>query len=243
MNHYADLTQLYAPAPAEQPGPESAPIELIEWALQRFSKQKIVLTTSFGMEGCALIDMCSRVESDADLTIAYIDTGFFFPETHALRRKIEARYPDLQFEPWVSPINIQQQTEKYGNNLWKDNPNLCCHIRKVVPMAQNIRNYDFWITGLRKSQTEHRASTEVLSWDWRYHVQKFCPFANWTRKEVWAYVQEHDVPFNQLHKQGYPSIGCFHCTKPVEDAAPDSDNRSGRWNGNEKTECGLHYSI
>lgn len=222
-------------------GPESSPQDLIAWAVDHFRDLPMVMTTAFGMEGCALIDMMSRHVKR--LTVGYIDTGFFFPETHQLRQKLERRYPQLEFACWSPSISVQQQAASYGPELWKNNPNLCCHIRKVVPMNENIRNYRFWVTGVRRTQTQHRAMTDVLSWDWKYRVLKFCPLAGWTRSQVWDYIQKHDVPFNQLHLQEYPSIGCFHCTKPVPGSSPDADSREGRWQGTEKTECGLHYSI
>jgi phosphoadenosine phosphosulfate reductase len=225
---------------------QSAPVELVSWGLKQFSDRKIVLTTSFGMEGCALIDLCSKaIEKNKlpALTIAYIDTGFFFPETHQLREELIGRYKNLNFQKWETSVSVKQQAESYGEQLWKNNPNLCCHIRKVVPMKKNVVGYDIWMTGVRRSQTESRAQTPVLSWDWRYQILKFCPLASWTRPEVWQYVQKNDVPFNRLHLQNYPSISCFHCTKPVPGSTPDSDARQGRWKGDDKDECGLHFSI
>ena len=220
---------------------QSAPIELVQWSVDQFCDQSTVLTTAFGMEGCALIDMFSKYTSN--LTIAYIDTGFFFPETVQLIDRMKEKYSDFEFIKWESPITVKRQNDSYGEELWRDNPNLCCHIRKVVPMKMNIQPYQLWITGLRKTQTEQRSQTPVISWDWRYQILKFCPLVNWTREKVWQYVQENDVPFNQLHLQGFPSIGCFHCTKAVPGSSPEMDSRDGRWQGSEKTECGLHYSI
>ena len=188
-----------------------------------------------------MIDMFSRMTSR--LTIAYIDTGFFFPETRQLIEKMENKYCQFEFEKWQSPISIDHQEKSYGETLWMNNPNLCCHIRKVVPMKINIQNFQLWVTGVRKTQTEQRANTSVLSWDWTYEVLKFCPLANWTRAQVWEYVQKNDVPFNQLHLQEFPSVGCTHCTKPVPGSSPTDDSRDGRWKGSTKTECGLHYSI
>lgn len=222
------------------------PMELVDWGLRHFADQPIVLTTSFGMEGCVLLDMCSKAIKKhglAPLTIASIDTGFFFPETKQLRKKLVAKYDNLNFVTWQTPVSVEQQGELYGANLWNYNPNLCCNIRKVQPMSENIVNYRVWLTGVRRSQTEHRANMPVLNWDWRYQLLKFCPLATLSRSDVWTYVQENDVPFNQLHLQSYPSVGCFHCTKPVPGSTPDSDAREGRWSQTEKTECGLHYQI
>ena len=225
---------------------DSSPADLVKWGLQRFAGRRIVLSSSFGMEGCALIDMCDKAVKEFNLdpiTVACIDTGFFFPETKQLRTKLTERYDSLNFVSWETNVSIEQQAKDYGNELWKNNPNLCCHIRKVVPMKQNVVNYDVWITALRRSQTKSRANTEVVSWDWKYQILKFCPFASWSRGDVWKYIQENDVPFNQLHLQGYPSVSCFHCTRQVEGSTPDSDVRDGRWAGKNKDECGLHFNI
>ena len=225
---------------------ESSPAELVAWGLRRFLDQRKIMTTSFGMEGCALIDMCSKaIEQNKlpKLQVAWIDTGFFFPETLQLRDKLEAKYSNIEIIRWATEVSVEQQKETYGNELWKNNPNLCCHIRKVVPMKEKIGGYDIWITGLRRSQTEARAKTPILGWDWRYQLLKFCPLASWTRAQVWQYVQENEVPFNQLHLQNYPTISCYHCTRPVPGSTPDSDAREGRWEGKDKDECGLHFSI
>ena len=224
----------------------SSPQELVQWGLQRFSDQPIVLTSSYGMEGCVLMDMCSKAIAAAGLqklTVACIDTGFFYPETKQLRKKLIEKYTNLNFVNWETPVSIEQQKEKYGDMLWKNNPNMCCNIRKVQPMRENIVNYNVWITALRRSQTKQRADTQVLSWDWGYQLMKFCPLASLSRADVWNYIQKHDVPFNQLHLQGYPSVSCFHCTRQVPGSSPDSEVRAGRWAGKDKTECGLHFSI
>ena len=174
----------------------------------------------------------------------YFPFPFFFPETKQLRSRLIEKYTNLDFVTWETPVSIEEQKKTYGDKLWQNNPNMCCHIRKVQPMKENIRGYGLWITALRRSQTESRAATQILGWDWRYSLLKFCPLATWTRADVWQYIQEHDVPFNQLHLQNYPSISCFHCTKPVPGSSPDSDVRKGRWAGNDdKDECGLHFSI
>jgi phosphoadenosine phosphosulfate reductase len=225
---------------------ESSPMELAAWGLKRFAEQKKIITTSFGMEGCAMIDMFSKAIEQNDLPklqVAWIDTGFFFPETLQLRDKLEAKYTNIEFIRWATEVSVEQQKETYGNELWKNNPNLCCNIRKVVPMKKNIGGFDIWITGLRRNQTEARAQTPILAWDWRYQLLKFCPLASWTRPQVWQYVQQNEVPFNQLHLQNYPSVSCFHCTRAVPGSTPDSDARGGRWEGKDKDECGLHFSI
>ena len=225
---------------------ECSPQELVAWGLRRFLDRKKVMTTSFGMEGCTLIDMCSKALEQNDLPnlqVAWIDTGFFFPETHQLKEQLESKYSNIEIVRWATKVTPDQQTETYGNELWKNNPNLCCNIRKVVPMKENIGGFDIWMTALRRSQTEARAQTPILAWDWRYQLLKFCPLAAWTRADVWQYVQQNEVPFNQLHLQNYPTISCSHCTRPVPGSTPESDTRDGRWEDTGKDECGLHFSI
>ncbi len=227
-------------------GEQSSPAELVDWGLPEFADLPTVLTTSFGMEGCVLMDLCSRTIKKfqlPNLTVACIDTGFFFPETHQLQQKLIKRYDNLDFVSWKTPVTVAQQKETYGDQLWKNNPNLCCNIRKVQPMKEQIARYRVWLTALRRSQTELRSDVNVLGWDWRYQVLKFCPLASWSRADIWNYIQENEVPFNQLHLQNYPSISCYHCTKPVPGSSPDQEVRDGRWAGKDKTECGLHYSI
>lgn len=250
-----DLIQLNSPAPASSGeeaasvttlGDQSSPQELVAWGLRYFAELPMVMTSSFGMEGCALMDLCSKAIQQQDLqplTVACIDTDFFFPETHQLRKKLEAKYTNLNFVTWKTPVTVAQQKQQYGDQLWKNNPNLCCNIRKVQPMQENIVNYKLWITALRRSQTKQRADTKAVDWDWRYQTLKFCPLVTWDRSDVWNYIRENDVPFNQLHLQNYPSVSCYHCTKPVPGSTPDQDVRDGRWAGQEKTECGLHFSI
>ena len=174
-----------------------------------------------------------------NLTVACIRYGFFFRETLQLQKKLTMRYANLDFVNWKTPVTVAQQKETYGDQLWKNNPNLCCNIRKVQPMKEQIVHYRMRLTALRRSQTELRSDVQVPGWDWRYQVLKFCPLANWSRADVWKYIQENEVPFNQLHLQNYPSISCYHCTKPVPGSSPDQEVREGRWAGKDKTECGL----
>ena len=242
MNSVQNLQQLVnIDVPKPKVSTDDSPQELIQWSLSRLDPAETIITTAFGMEGCALIDIYSQFATS--MTVAYIDTGFFFPETKTLIERMQQRYSQFKFIKWQSPISIEHQQQSYGAELWKNNPNLCCHIRKVVPMKLNIRSYQLWTTAVRKSQTSQRADLSILSWDWTYEILKFCPMANWTRSDVWDYIQKHDVPFNPLHLQEFPSIGCTHCTKSVSGSSPKDDCRSGRWQGTEKTECGLHYSI
>ncbi len=219
---------------------EDAPTDgLIGWTLERFGNQRMIMTTSFGMEGCALIDMYAR--HDKPMTVVYLDTGFFFPETHALRDRIVARYPHLDFVNRGTKLTPEEQAAQHGNELWKHNPDLCCRLRKVDPMYDVMAAVDVWITGLRRSQSATRANLRVVDWDWRYQVLKISPLAGWERPQIWEYIQKNDVPYNELHEEGYPTVGCIHCTKAVPGSTPADYSRAGRWSASGKTECGLHH--
>lgn len=225
-------------AAAEQISEETPTERFIEWTLERFAGQRMVMTTSFGMEGCALVDMYYRF--GRPLTVVYLDTMFFFPETYKLRDQLVERYPNFQFVNGGTTLTPEQQAREYGDELWKYNPTLCCKIRKVDPMFPVMADVDVWITGLRRGQSATRANIQMIEWDWKYHVLKVSPLAKWDRAQIWEYIQAHGVPYNALHEKGYPTVGCTHCTTPVPGSKPWDYSRDGRWKGTGKTECGLH---
>lgn len=210
----------------------------IDWTWERFGGQRMVMTSSFGMEGCALIDMYAK--DGRPLTVIYLDTMFFFPETYKLRDRLIERYPHLQFVNRGTTLTPEEQAAEYGDELWKHNPDLCCKLRKVDPMYPAMADADVWITGLRRSQSTTRSHLRLIDWDYKYQVLKVSPLVKWEREQIWEYIQRNDVPYNELHEQGYPTIGCTHCTKPVPGSTPGQYSRGGRWAGLEKTECGLH---
>ena len=138
----------------------------------------------------------------------------------------------------VSPRRTpEQQAADHGPALWAHNPDACCALRKVEPLQRYLKNYDAWLTAVRRDQTSSRSTLQRIAWDEGNQVMKIAPLAAWTEDDVWAYVQEHDIPVNTLHFEGYPSIGCTNCTRRV---GTDEDVRAGRWAGFEKTECGIH---
>lgn len=217
---------------------DPTPQELVQWAFARFAERRMVVTTGFGMEGCALIDMIAQLAQPA--TIHWIDTGFLFEETHVLRERLAAKYPQIRFERHATAITPAMQATEHGEALWERDPDLCCRIRKVEPMREFMRGADAWMTAVRRDQSTERGSTAAVEWDWHWQVVKVSPLAAWSREQVWDHVRTHGVPFNALHERGYPSIGCTHCTRPVEGARPEHYTREGRWFGSEKSECGLH---
>jgi phosphoadenosine phosphosulfate reductase len=165
---------------------------------------------------------------------------FFFPETYALRDRMVERYPHLQFINRGTTLSPHEQAKRHGPELWRRDPDACCRIRRVEPMRQALEGVDVWVTGLMRSQSAGRAGLRAVAWDWQYQVLKVSPLAGWDRAKVWEYVQQHDVPYNELHERGYPTIGCTHCTMPVKGAAIGDYSRAGRWSGTDKSECGLH---
>ncbi len=208
------------------------PEALLAWAVETFPN--ITLACSFGAEDVVLVDMLQKISPKTD--IFYLDTDFHFKETYETRDRLAERYgvEFVQVKPGLTP---EEQAAKYGDELWKRNPNECCNIRKVQPLVNILGKYDAWITGIRRDQAPTRANAKKVEYDSKFGLIKFNPLANWTSEQVWSYIRDHDVIYNPLHDQNYPSIGCEHCTRPV---MPGEDPRAGRWSGFEKTECGLH---
>ncbi|MDB5073677.1 MAG: adenylylsulfate reductase, thioredoxin dependent [Candidatus Eremiobacteraeota bacterium] len=197
---------------------------------------RVALACSFGgPSGMALLDLVLRV--DRGVPVYYVDTGLLFPETHALVERAAQRYGIVP-TALHSELSVQAQAERYGEALWARDPDACCAMRKVAPHRAFVAGYDAWFTGIRRVQARTRADVEPTARDGERLV-KVSPLFDWTDEDVWAYVNEHDVPVNALHGDGYPSIGCMPCTlRP----APGEDARSGRWAGFGKTECGLHLA-
>lgn len=206
---------------------------LLEYAVAEY-RDRITFASSFGAEDVVLIDMLAQMKPDID--IFFLDTDLHFPETYATIRRLEERY-NRTFTSVKSRLSLAEQSEQYGEQLWRTDPDLCCHIRKVEPLQHYLQQFDAWITGIRREQSPTRAHAQKIETDARFGLIKFNPLADWTHADVWAYIMEHRVPYNPLHDRNYPSIGCSVCTKPVASGAVA---RSGRWGGFEKTECGLH---
>ena len=207
--------------------------EVLQWAFDSFGS-RVQMASGFGVEGMVLIDIATRI--NPALHVFTIDTDFLFPETYDLIEKVEKRY-GIQVERVRSRLTPQDQEEIYGPALWSTNPDQCCALRKVEPLKEKLAKLRAWITAIRRDQTVFRASAQKIEWDRKFRLVKINPIADWTTKDVWNYVHEHNVPYNPLHDFNYPSIGCMHCTRAVR---PGEDPRSGRWSGTGKTECGLH---
>ncbi|MFC3886741.1 phosphoadenylyl-sulfate reductase [Bacillus songklensis] len=211
-------------------------IPALEWAFEHYG-DSIVYACSFGIEGIVLIDLISKVKEDAE--IVFLDTNLHFKETYEVIDAIKQRFPKLNIVMQKPDLDLKEQEILYGEELWKSNPNLCCNIRKIIPLQRALEGADAWISGLRREQSPSRSKTEFVNRDFRFQKVKVCPLIHWTWKEIWRYVYKFDLPYNRLHDQGYPSIGCEPCTSPAYDL---NDLRSGRWSGQQKVECGLHES-
>ncbi len=211
----------------------SSPQEILKVAVQKVAN--LTLACSFGAEDMVLLDMLTQIDPNAN--VFYLDTDVLFPETYALRDWAVEKYglPNLRR---VSPkLTLEEQSNQFGDALWTRDPNACCNIRKVTPLTKVLSMYDGWITGIRRDQAPTRANSQVFEWDAKFGLIKVNPLATWTSHQVWDYIRQNEVPYNPLHDHGYPSIGCTHCTRPVNEG---EDPRSGRWAGFQKTECGLH---
>ena len=204
---------------------------ILAWAAEN---GRATFSTGLGAEGCALIHLIASARLPID--IFTLDTGLLFPETYALWRTLERRY-DIAIRAVVPKETVDQQAVSFGPALWSRDPNLCCAQRKLAPLAEALKSADLWITAIRRDQTRDRAAALVVEPDTRYGLIKVNPLVRWTSKDVWQFLNEHDVPYNPLHDEGYPSIGCQPCTSQV---AEGEDPRAGRWRGLEKNECGLH---
>lgn len=207
--------------------------EVLAWTFETFGSDAVI-STGFGPSGIALLHMAADVHPG--IRPFYLDTDLLFPETYELRDKLEARL-GVTFERVHSGISLDQQEGEYGPDLWQHNPDQCCFIRKVEPMRRHLSDKPAWVTAIRRDQTAHRATTPLVGWDFANGLVKVNPLAGWTEKEVWRYIFAHDLPYNPLHDQNYPSIGCIPCTRAV---LPGEDTRAGRWSGRSKTECGIH---
>ncbi len=208
------------------------PREILGWASDTFG-DKLAIVTSFQITGIATLGMMRDIAPRTP--VLTLDTGLLFPETLDLIDQLESRL-ELDLRRIQPRQTVKQQARDYGDRLWERNPDRCCHIRKTIPLRDALDGFYAWITGLRRDQSPGRAQTPIVSRDRRNGTVKIAPFANWTEEQVWSYIRQSALPVNPLHELGYPSIGCWTCTK----AAVDGDRRSGRWSNRVKNECGIH---
>ena len=208
--------------------------ETLEWASEKFANHSVAIASSFGMEDMVLVDLSSRLKQP--IPVFTLDTNFLFPETYALIESVRDKYGIVaeKLQPALAP---EEQARAHGEALWTRQPDQCCHMRKIEPLEKKLSGLRAWVTGIRRKQSPTRAGTRKVEWDTKFNLVKVNPLAEWSTRQVWEYLQKNHVPYNPLHDKGYPSIGCTHCTRPVQ---AGQHERAGRWSGFEKTECGLH---
>lgn len=195
----------------------------VKWAAERFGDD-LVLAASF--QDAVLLDVAVKVAPRVE--VVFLDTQYHFAETLWYVEQVRRRY-DLNLrvvEPLVQP-----------DDLWQTDVEGCCAVRKVEPLARALAGRAAWITGLRRVDAPTRSDAPIVSWDAGRSMVKINPLASWTDADMAGYIADHELPVHPLTERGYPSIGCWPCTRPV---APGEDPRSGRWSGRDKTECGLH---
>lgn len=218
---------------------EAEPQEVIRYFQSEFGK-KMVFATSMGAEDQVLIHMISEI--DPSIPVFTLDTGRIFPETYDLMERTEDKYRIRIKIFFPDRDRVEEMVNEKGINLFYrsiENRELCCQIRKNDPLTRALKDYDVWICGLRREQSMHRSSNELVEWDDQHQMIKVNPLINWTSNQVWRFVKNHSIPYNVLHDKGYPSIGCQPCTRAV---ISGEDFRSGRWwwEKSDHKECGIH---
>jgi phosphoadenosine phosphosulfate reductase len=215
--------------------------EVLAWALETFGS-RLAVVTAFQAEGMVILDLARRI--DPGVRVVTIDTGRLPQETHDFIEQVRVRLGvDVEI---VAPdaAAVEAMVRREGPNLFKRDValrRLCCHVRKVEPLARALRDADAWVSGLRRDQGPSRAGTAKVEHDAAHQAVKVNPLADWTRDQVWAYVDEHHLPVHPLYAEGYASIGCAPCARPVR---PGEDERAGRWwwEAGADRECGLHHA-
>jgi len=210
----------------------AAPEAILEWTWKRFHPD-VILTCSFQHDGVALAHMLTSIAPQ--VPIVFVNTGFHFPETLAYRDMLVARFGFNLVE--LHPVMPRAEfAEKHGLDLYARNPDLCCQINKVEPLRRYLPGVRAWINGRRRDQAATRTAIQIVE-EYQGGLFKVNPIAAWTSRDTFYYLQRHDIPTHPLFEQGYGSIGCAPCTRPV---LPGEHERDGRWAGQNKTECGLH---
>jgi phosphoadenosine phosphosulfate reductase len=223
---------------------DQEPQEVIRWALETFDPRRVAVCTSFQIDGMAILDMAWRI--NPQVRVFTVDTGRLPEETYALIDRVREHY-GIQIEVYYPDAReVAAMVRRHGVNLFYRSVPLrltCCDIRKVRPLVRVLQELDAWITGLRRDQWATRSNIRKIELDHDHGgIVKVNPLADWTEEEVWEYVRAHHVPYHPLYDQGYKSIGCAPCTRPV---APGEDPRAGRWwwETNAPKECGMHCAI
>jgi phosphoadenosine phosphosulfate reductase len=224
----------------ERAGPLTA-AEVVQLALERFGR-RVALASSFGAEDMVLIDMMMKADSKA--RIVTLDTGRLPQETYNVMDAVREKYGATIEVFFPQAADVQSMVAAHGMNLFYRSIELrkqCCGVRKMEPLKRALSGLEAWMTGLRREQSVTRTGVSTIEWDEANQLIKFNPLVSWSGDEVWAYIRDHNVPYNALHDRGYPSIGCAPCTRAVQ---PGEAERAGRWwwENPDSRECGLHVS-
>lgn len=230
---YADEPMLAELARESEQLENASPEAILKWAIDRYAP-RFTMATAFGPEGMCLIHMLA--ELDRAVPIFNLETGYQFPETLALREQVRERY-GITVEYKYPEQTVAEYEAANGGPVYKTDPNRCCAERKISVLRRAARGFYAWASAIRRDQSEDRGRAAIVGWDKKFHLVKVSPLANWTKRDVWAFIVKHNIPYNPLHDQGYPSVGCWPCTRSV---MLGEDERAGRWSGFAKTECGLH---
>src|SRR5699024_228919 len=211
---------------------EASATDVLRWTVANFGADFVVASN---MQDGVLIDIATQVKADVD--VLFLQTGYHFAETLGTRDAIQQAYPDITIINAEADRTVAEQDAEHGPRLHDKDPDLCCHLRKVLPLRRTLANCSCWVTGVRRADAPTRAETPVVTWDERNGLVKVNPLAAWTNDEFDNYIAAYGILQNPLVTEGYLSIGCAPCTRKV---AAGEDPRSGRWAGSNKTECGLH---
>lgn len=211
----------------------ASPQEILRYAVERFAP-RFTMATAFGPEGMTLIHMLAEIAPQTP--IFNLDTGYQFAETLELRERVKRRY-GIEVELKRPETTVEEYEALHGGPVYKTDPNRCCFDRKLRVLHEAARGMYAWASAIRRDQSEDRGRAAIVGWDAKFQLVKISPLANWTKKQVWKLITDHDIPYNPLHDKGYPSVGCWPCTRAVQ---LGEDERAGRWSGFEKKECGLH---
>lgn len=206
--------------------------EVLEWASTEFGEQ-LYIACSFQKTTSVMVHLATSVNPDA--RFFYLDTGLLFDQTYNTRDRLEAHF-GVTFDRWAG-ITLEEQARLYGERLWERDVELYHAIRKVEPMRRALSDMDCWASGIRRSDSTARAGSPKLLWDERFGLWKINPLADWSERDVWDHIYRHNIPYNPLHDEGYPSIGCVPLTRPVR---PGESDRDGRQFGSGTTECGIN---
>ena len=211
----------------------ASPEEIIAWAVERFFPH-LTMATAFGPEGCVILAMLAEIEPRTH--VFNLETGYQFKETLDLRDRICEKY-GIDVELKKPSLSVAAYEKLNGGPLHQVNPDQCCMDRKIKILHEAVADKHAWMSGIRRDQSPDRAEAPIVGWDKRFGLVKISPLANQTKSMIWNRILKEDIPYNPLHDQGYPSIGCWPCTRKI---SIGEDERAGRWSGQEKTECGLH---